>query len=72
MQTTGTRIEEREQKLGRDQWNKVEDFVTFDNLNGQNLSQILKQVKGNYLKTKKLLKISRSKLYTKIEEYQIG
>jgi transcriptional regulator with PAS, ATPase and Fis domain len=35
------------------------------------ISQILKQVKGNKLKAAKLLKISRSTLYAKIEEYQL-
>jgi DNA-binding NtrC family response regulator len=60
------------------------DHVASDNWNGQTLnqilkhtekrviSQILKQVKGNKLKAAKLLKISRSTLYTKIEDYQIG
>ena len=60
------------------------DYVTGVNWNGQPLSQILKrtersvisqilkQVKGNKLKAAKLLKISRSTLYTKIEEYQLG
>ena len=61
-----------------------EDYLSGDNWDGQTLSQILKrterrvisrileQVKGNKLKAAKLLKISRSTLYTKIEEYQIG
>jgi transcriptional regulator with PAS, ATPase and Fis domain len=64
---------------------KTEERYFYGNdLNGQTLSQILKcterrvisqmlkQVKGNKLKAAKLLKISRSTLYTKIEEYQIG
>jgi two-component system response regulator AtoC len=62
----------------------AEDFVSADNVNGQTLSQILKrtersvishmlkQVKGNKLQAAKRLKISRSTLYTKIEEYKIG
>jgi DNA-binding NtrC family response regulator len=61
-----------------------EDFVNADNVNGQTLSQILKrteknvisnmlkQVKGNKLQAAKRLKVSRSTLYTKIEEYKIG
>jgi transcriptional regulator with PAS, ATPase and Fis domain len=36
------------------------------------ISEMLKEVKGNKLQAAKLLKISRSTLYTKIEEYQIG
>ena len=36
------------------------------------ISEMLKEVRGNKLQAAKLLKISRSTLYTKIEEYQIG
>jgi transcriptional regulator with PAS, ATPase and Fis domain len=61
-----------------------EDFVRTDNLKGQTLSQIVKrtersvisqmleQVRGNKLRAAKLLKISRSTLYSKMEEYQLG
>jgi DNA-binding NtrC family response regulator len=64
--------------------NTEEDYMAGDNWNGEPLSQILKrtercvisqtlkQVKGNKLKAAKLLKISRSTLYTKIDEYQLG
>jgi DNA-binding NtrC family response regulator len=36
------------------------------------ISETLKELQGNKLQAAKLLKISRSTLYTKIEEYQIG
>ncbi len=61
-----------------------EDFLRTDNLKGQTLSQIVKrtersvisqmleQVRGNKLRAAKLLKISRSTLYSKMEEYQLG
>jgi len=35
------------------------------------IADVLKQVKGNKLKAAQLLNISRSTLYTKIEEYNI-
>ncbi|MBW2183428.1 MAG: hypothetical protein JRF49_06145 [Deltaproteobacteria bacterium] len=37
----------------------------------ETILQVLKQVKGNKLKAAKLLKISRSTLYAKIEKYNI-
>ena len=63
---------------------KGDCLVPSDHCRGQTLSQILKrterkvisemlkEVRGDQLKAAKLLKISRSTLYTKIEEYQIG